>query len=548
MPSTEGIDRNLSFMVVEVGKQLDHAFQVMRQPTQALVRKIYSSDNYIDTLKGFIEKKTISSFRNTAEMDRLTAGRLRALTTIANNLERIADFCANIGGQMSHMTDAAVLNRYDFAPYQQIISAALTEIPEAISSNDAAVALRICAAEPATDALYSGHVAAIKADLRKGEHTDDLVACLYVFHYLERMGDALQNVGEAALYAITGEKLKLHERQTLHEALGNGGESATDSSYAVDFRYETRSGTRIGKVTDRRAADAAAEAIFKKGRKEKLARERANIELWESLMPGVPPRILEYREGEGNGDAALLLEYLDGVTFNEMVLNAESAGLAAAQRAIEGTLSAAWERTLEREPIHGEFLGQLADRLGDVWRVHPEFRGQKCRVGRLQFRTFEDMLAEATETARELEAPFRVMIHGDLNADNIIVGHGDQRVHFIDLYRSRPMDYVQDVSVFLLSNFRMPVFDRALRGRIHKVILEFHAFARRFARQHGDESFEARLALGLMRSFMTSTRFELDETFAKTMYLRAVYLMEKLIAHKGRPWAEFVLNEDALLY
>ena len=83
MQMFEGIDKNLRFMVVEVGKQLDRSFQVMRQPSRSLARKIYSSDNYIDTLKSYVEKKTISGFRNTPEMNRQTADRFRALVTVA---------------------------------------------------------------------------------------------------------------------------------------------------------------------------------------------------------------------------------------------------------------------------------------------------------------------------------------------------------------------------------------------------------------------------------------------------------------------------------
>jgi phosphate uptake regulator len=548
MLTFEGVEKNLRFMVVEVGKQLENSFQLMRQPSQSLARIIYSSDNYIDTLKSYVEKKTISGFRNTPKMDRQTADRFRALVTVANNLERIADFCVNIAGQMDHMGSPDVLQGYDYAPYQKFIGTALAQIPGAISTSDASLALKICRAESKTDKLYAAHVAAIKADLKKGEHTDDLVACLYIFHYLERMGDALQNIGEAVLYAITGEKLKLREHKALHAALGQTDAEVWSRAYEVDFRYETRSGTRIGKVTDRGDGedDAELEAIFKNGRRDKLARERKNIEHWEETMPGLPPRILEYREGKG--DAALLLEYLDGPTFNEMVLNAGAANLRAAQKNIAATLTTAWDRTLEREPIHGDFLGQLSARIGDVWRVHPQFRRLPMRVGKLNLQSFEESLRTAAQASQGLLAPFRVLIHGDFNADNIIVSHHESRIHFIDLYRSRPMDYVQDVSVFLVSNFRMPVFDPDMRARIGEVMLDFYHFAKGYAREHDDDTFDARLALGLVRSFMTSTRFELDEAFSKTMYLRAAYLLEAFITHIDRPWNTFALNEEVLRY
>ncbi|MEZ6084203.1 MAG: hypothetical protein R3E58_09730 [Phycisphaerae bacterium] len=110
------------------------------------------------------------------------------------------------------------------------------------------------------------------------------------------------------------------------------------------------------------------------------------------------------------------------------------------------------------------------------------------------------------------------------------------------------MDYVQDVSVFLVSNFRMPVFDPDMRARIGDVMLDFYRFAKNYACEHDDDTFDARLALGLIRSFMSSTRFELDETFAKTMYLRSAYLLEAFITHIGRPWNTFAFNDEVLRF
>jgi hypothetical protein len=82
------------------------------------------------------------------------------------------------------------------------------------------------------------------------------------------------------------------------------------------------------------------------------------------------------------------------------------------------------------------------------------------------------------------------------------------------------------------------------------VIKEFLAFAREFAAEAGDETFEVRLALGLVRSLVTSSRFEFNRGFAHEMYLRGVYLMRKLDAYRqgGEPWRKFVLPEAVLIY
>jgi hypothetical protein len=110
------------------------------------------------------------------------------------------------------------------------------------------------------------------------------------------------------------------------------------------------------------------------------------------------------------------------------------------------------------------------------------------------------------------------------------------------------MDYAQDVSVFLVSNFRVPVFEESRRKQLNRIVLSFYWFARQFAAEQDDETFEARLAAGLVRSFVTSTRFELERTFAENMMRRALYLLERLDAHRDAPWETFRLPQQVLLY
>jgi hypothetical protein len=101
------------------------------------------------------------------------------------------------------------------------------------------------------------------------------------------------------------------------------------------------------------------------------------------------------------------------------------------------------------------------------------------------------------------------------------------------------MDYVQDVSVFMVSNYRLQILDAPLRRRIMKLAKDFYRIARRYADKAGDETFELRLALGLARSFATSTRFILDKSLARNMFLRARYLIEQVLASDPKKAAKF---------
>jgi aminoglycoside phosphotransferase (APT) family kinase protein len=148
---------------------------------------------------------------------------------------------------------------------------------------------------------------------------------------------------------------------------------------------------------------------------------------------------------------------------------------------------------------------------------------------------------------RTLAAPYTVLIHGDYNTNNILYDQAEDRIHYIDLHRSADADLVQDVSVYMVSNFRLPIFDKARRNVLSAVILEMRRFAAAFAARHGDATFDIRLALGLGRSLVTSTRFELSERFARLMFHRGVFLLERVAAHTGDP-ADFRLPIDALCY
>jgi len=89
----------------------------------------------------------------------------------------------------------------------------------------------------------------------------------------------------------------------------------------------------------------------------------------------------------------------------------------------------------------------------------------------------------------------------------------------------------------------MPVFESEFRERLSRTTLYFYSTFRAFAEKHNDTTFEARMALALARCFFTSTRFELQYDFAKEMCHRAHLLMERVLAHEGKPWDAFKIPE-----
>jgi aminoglycoside phosphotransferase (APT) family kinase protein len=179
--------------------------------------------------------------------------------------------------------------------------------------------------------------------------------------------------------------------------------------------------------------------------------------------------------------------------------------------------------------------------------VHPSFGLREAGIGGIQVPSLQTLVEHAHAIESTLHAPFSVLTHGDFNIDNVIFTR-DSRIRFIDLHRSKHGDYVQDVSVFIASNLRLQIFESVARRSLHDLTLAFYDFAGDFAQRHDDPTYTARLGLGLARSFITSTRFLLDEGFAKSLYLRARYLLERIAeANTPEEIARFTLPKEVLL-
>ena len=96
---------------------------------------------------------------------------------------------------------------------------------------------------------------------------------------------------------------------------------------------------------------------------------------WHSIYPGLAPKILSYEKR--NQSAALLIEHLPGLTFEHIVLNEKDAMCAVALNRLTRTLKDVWKQTRTKEPAELNSMQQLAKRLGEVRRVHPEFKDRK---------------------------------------------------------------------------------------------------------------------------------------------------------------------------
>jgi phosphate uptake regulator/aminoglycoside phosphotransferase (APT) family kinase protein len=541
-----GLEKNFRLLVVEVIKQIQRTQRLLERPNERLLWQIRRRDDYVDHLKHLIENKCYTYLRHHGNIEKLHADRIRSINVMTTNLERVADKAVNIVRQTTHFSAPSFLNRYDYRPFFDEIITALDKVYSAAREQNSTLAVEICEAEAALDRLYARQFERILSEMAASEEAPDLVTSLFIFHYLERMGDGLLNVGEAILFSKVGERLKFTEYRSLDGALAAASpDNRRLEEMDVEGIWGTRSGCRIGKVSDPDdTLESDPEMIYKEGERLKIRQEKEKIDQWNRLIPGLAPTIVEYQEEDEL--ATLLLEYLRGSTLQEIVVDADDERLEQAIMDVQHAVREIWQRTKKPAVSRPGFLGQLTERIEDVYVVHPDFKGTDKHIDSLVIPDFPELVARNEHLDEELTAPFSVFGHGDFNVDNVIFNAAQRKVHFIDLHRSGDMDYVADIAVFLVSNFRLPFFEARIRSRLGRVMDSFYDFARDFAREHGDETFDARLTLGLVRSFATSTRFEVDRVFAEHMLLRATYLLERLERHKGKPWMDFALPREAL--
>jgi len=535
------LNQNIKFLLIEVEKQVVRTGIHLQNPKADLAEKIRASDDYIDNIKSFVQSKCFSLASEANNGPKSAIAKLKSLEIVALNLERISDFCERVVDQVAHLQSERALADVDFQPFIKQVKTGIRDLGEALDATDLTAALQVCRAEQQIDALYAEMVRRILSELERGAHAQTQVTLLFISHYLERMGDSLLNGGEALLSSRLGERIKIDQLRTLEDSLGQLKSELGDVvMHAVG---ETKSGARIARLTVRDGAQKA--LIYKEGKASKLIEERDSIWRWQAMMPGIAPDIYSFQE-EGDR-SAILFEYLPGHTFEALLFKESRGVLEAALHRTTETMTRVWATTRAAEPSRPRFMQQLLSRLEDIRAVHPGVLAGAGRIQDVELPAFTDLVARCMGLDAELACPFSVLIHGDFNVDNVIYDDVEDRVRFIDLHRSRSMDYCQDVSVFLVSNFRLQSFDTRFRRHVDWVVEHFFDWACGYAVEVGDPTFQMRLALGMARSYVTSTRFVLDEALVREMFLKSRYILEVVIAQLDAGPLRFRFPKEVLL-
>jgi aminoglycoside phosphotransferase len=532
LPTT--VKDNLFFLLAETSSQIANLRVLLDTSSASVAQRILDRHGYSYNLKMRIHDSCTEILRKGKKND-VDIFSLRAAENIASGLENLTDICHDCVHLAFNLTRKNSLRKYPVFELLDDVEQGLSMIEASIEENDTQLAVKLGNIERKIDRAYHKLYKHQLKKLKILKHPQNTITSLFIAQRIEEMGDVLQDIAESIMSVKLGQPMHLDRFRSLKTALSDLGLIEA----GVEQIAETKSGSGISGISTSGHEDGYA-AILKDGNKEKIREEHESVESWHEIFPGLAPQILNFSKRGKN--ASLLIEHLPGQTFEQILLQENQRHLDKTLKHLTRTLKSVWNETRRKKQIPANYMQQLRKRLSSVTDIHPEFESRKIKICGERVLSLEELIKSAEKTEARLPPSFSVYIHGDFNSDNIIFDMDSSKIRFIDLHRSCYLDYVQDISVFMVSNYRLQVLDKPTRQKISYVASYMYEFASGYARKNNDKSFDLRLALGLARSFISSTRFILDRTLAKNMFYRGVYLLETIHRTETRDYEQYKLK------
>lgn len=515
----------LRFLIIELQKQLE-SVSLFFETGEAEVAEIsLARVDYIDNQHLILLDRAAAFLTENPEKNiRVT---VQSYEHLNQSLKSLSRQCQAIVFQaQSCRRSLKLLSRKPVFKALKDLTAGLEMIEPALESTSSSLAIDICRLKVHIDKRCDEQLDRFKKRLKKGQQTDVLLNASFVLRDISAMGDALLRIGEGIISANLGQMIQIERYHSLEATLTALQLNLQQNKLSIRALGETKSGCSLSAVM---GADSEGEmlAVFKEGGQAKLQEEKTGIESWHEIYPGIAPKVYSYHK---NGSkAALLFEYLTGDTFERLLLDKDRKLLQKGLNTLFRTLQNIWQETEIKETHTAQYMRQLRKRLPDIFAVHPEFELKMVNINGVKSHSISSLIEACAAIEDCLTVPNAVYIHGDFNLDNIIYDSVEDEVNFIDLHRSDYQDFVQDLSVLMVSCYRIANFDPKVRKLIAQTMQAIYEFGADYAAQVNDTSYSPRMALGLSRSFLTSTRFVLDKQHAKAMHFRARYLMEQLV-------------------
>lgn len=536
--------QHLHFLLLELADQLANLERYFKDTSVEHGKRVVSREGYVDNLR---ERSRNAIFGQLQKSKHKTNKyQLQSAEKLVSQLYQLSQLSCQIVIDGYALPDSAwdYFPSKDCAKLVKRIRTVINTVEPSLLEADSKAAVQIAAEQQKLNKKLTQILNHTVSQLEQEHHLSLAAQLLFPIYAIRQMIDALGRLSDSLLSVNLGQKMNVSRYNSLSQIAQDM--NADPAELNLETVAETRSGSAIGGVSSNCDDSDGYLAIYKEGDWKKVTEEKDGVQAWHDIYPGLAPKILSFnRQGSS---ASMLIEHLPGYTFERLLFECSEEQIESALKRLVKTLRTIWQETKLDQPVQGHFMQQLQQRLGSVLQVHPDFEQGNVTVCGTHEPSFHELVAKIKSWEHKLPAPFSVHIHGDFNLDNIIYDPTERQIHFIDLHRSGYMDYVQDVSVFMISIYRLQVMQRKQRAKLLDVATAFLKAIRRFAKLQRDTTFELRLALGLSRSFATSTRFILDPALSRQMFLRSRYLLQQIDATYPNKTTTYRLPQEDLFF
>lgn len=516
---------SLRFLLIDLQKQLQALHDGIEENDPSLFIKSLERIDYIENAHLSLLNR---SYQSALRQDGHYQAQIQGYEHISYSLRSLSAQLEAMSFHLKKCKLIKLLQKKRVYTALDELNKGLSLIEPAIQSPDLTLSIDICRLQGRIEKNCIQQIERYQDKLKTGQYNQALMQSSFIVKDIQYMANTLLKVGEGIISGKLGQFIQIDRYQTLEATLSEIDYDLSDEGINIHSMGETKSGCTISGVSSSTEVQEEILAIFKEGKKEKLLEEKIGIESWHEKFPGIAPEVYSYQK---QGDkAALLFEYLTGKTFDKLLLE-DRKNLQSGLNCLFATLTEIWQTTEKNKPVSANFMNQLQKRLKNVYSVHPDFnlKGKGLRIGEAKQASLESLIKQAAKLEEKLSVPNAVYIHGDFNVDNILFDPEKEDINFIDLHRSDYFDYTQDLSVLIVSFYRLKNYDPKVRQRIRLTMEAIYDFGADYAEQNNDHDYAKRMALGLARSFISSTRFVLDKAHAKSMLLKGRYLLEQLI-------------------
>ena len=517
-----GLQADLQRMGRLVSDQLERGLECFHARDMGEAEQLIERDDVIDNLNLSLEERCFEL----AASRELSADDLRVIRStvkVAANLEHIGDAGTHIAKRARMIVRENLRPApFEFPDLEATALQAAAAATGAFLEQDLDQARRACLYEPELDGHYVARLAEIRRRMQAyPSEVPYLLHCLSIMKYLEKVADYVLNIGEQAIFLITGRRLKFPQYQELNQLVSE----STPGEFEFRPYWDGISGAVVARVDGRTGA-----MIYKEGSRRKIQAEAEKLKAWERIGGGkLTPRVLGSVTVKDR--QALLREFVDSMLLSEFYLSGASreAKLSATQRLLDA-IEVVWRTTLVSRPPRLDYVEQIRQRLPEAYALHPDLREvveSAASLGDAEAGP-EDLLVRAEALQPDLTPAFSVWLHGDFNANNILYQEQTGQIQFIDVHRSRLGDYLQDVGVFLLSMDRRPGMTPSVRDDVAAANALVESFAWRFAAEYEDTTVGRRLDLSLARSCITSSRIVAEPVLAEELLRRGIGLLRRV--------------------